>query len=208
MANPEVNESVQKLSDCEASGKHVKQPGVKCPYCGWQVAAQMPKKRKAPRKVNNRSKGSPTRDNQKQKLYNAEREAFKGLPCNELHDLSVADCQAFIDKIVNSRWWRGRYTLLSSPEVKSGKGARWATARPYEHSIVLPLWARKPWVMLHELAHYAPEYKRIGRRFRIASHGPEFAKEYLALVERWIGKKEADLLRAAYKTNRVKYRVG
>lgn len=152
-------------------------------------------------------KGDPTRDNQKQKLYNAEREAFKGLPCDELHDLSVADCQAFIDKIVNSRWWKGRYTLSTLPEVKSGKGARWATARYGEHSIVLPLWARKPWVMLHELAHYASRHKR-GSNKTIAPHGPQFAKEYLALVERWIGKKEADLLRATYKTKRVKYRVG
>lgn len=149
------------------------------------------------------------RDNQRSKLYKAEGEAFEGFLCDELNDLTVDDCQAFINKIMHSRWFRSRYGTHQPPRVKSGKGARWATARYRERSIVLPLWARKPWVMLHELAHYAVRWTdSFAGADCTAHHGPEFAKEYLALVRRWIGKEEADALRAAYKKNRVKYRVG
>lgn len=152
---------------------------------------------------------SGARDNQRQRIYNSERDAFETkFPCDELHGLSVEECQEYIDKIVNSRWWKGRYNLRMSPRIKSGKGARHATARRGEHSIVLPLWARKKWVMLHELAHYACHYTPQSFRKSLAPHGPEFAKEYLALIQRWVGKEEADALRTSYKKNRVKYRVG
>lgn len=148
------------------------------------------------------------RDSQRSKVYKAERKALEGLPCDELHDLSVQECQEIVDKVVSSRWWQGRYgMMLTPPTVKAGQGARWATARLHEHTIVLPLWARKQWVILHELAHYAVRAP-LSPYLKVAAHGPEFCKEYLALVKRWIGPEEAKALKASFKARRVKSRVG
>lgn len=147
------------------------------------------------------------RDSQRSKLYRAERKALEGLPCDELRGLSVEECQGVIDDIVLSRWWERRYgPMFTPPRVKAGQGARWATARHHEHTIVLPLWARKQWVIVHELAHYAVRAP-LSPYKDVASHGPEFAKEYLALVKRWIGADEAQKLKASFKEHRVKSRV-
>lgn len=150
------------------------------------------------------------RDNQRAKLYKAEREAFKGkFPCDELHDWSVEDCQRYVDKIQKSKWWKKRCRFYPRIIVGDGRGHRRAVAYHMTLSrnpgIALPLWSRKEWVILHELAHHLVYGHHPNGS---AAHGREFAKEFLALVRRWLGPEEAKALKAAFKANRVKSRVG
>lgn len=151
------------------------------------------------------------RDNQRSKLYAAEREAFEGnYPCDETPGYSVAECQEIVDKITHSRWWAGRYDGKLDVKVHDGRGFRSATAYPWGPDIYLPLWARKEWVICHELAHvglYRLEVYKYSYENHSASHGPEYAKEYLAIVKRWIGKEEAEELRQSFKSGRVKFRA-
>jgi hypothetical protein len=63
---------------------------------------------------------------------------------------------------------------------------------------MLPLFARNPWVMLHEMAHVLTPDEH-------ASHGPEFAGVVLFLVETVLGKDSGRALRAAYRDRRVRY---
>lgn len=152
-----------------------------------------------------------TRDNQRSKLYKAEREAFEGkYPCDETPGYSVAECQEIVDKITHSRWWAGRYDGKLDVKIHAGKGFRRAVAYPWGPDIYLPLWARKEWVICHELAHvglYRKEVYRFLYEDHSASHGPEFAKEYIAVVRRFIGAEEARALKAVFKKNRIKARA-
>lgn len=140
--------------------------------------------------------GRRTRDNRRQKLYSAERKAFgEGVQYK-----TVDECQARVDKITHSRWWRSRYGFRPNVTVKPGKGHRRATASPGTLVIQLPRWARSDWVICHELAHLIQP--RVS-----AFHGPEFCREYLALVNRWIGREAAQKLRKSFVNYHVKYRV-
>lgn len=160
----------------------------------------------------NQLRENQSRDNQRKRIYDSEHEAFeKGrFKTDELKDLSVAECQAYVDKVCESKWFIRRYGRPLQIEVRPGKGHRSATADPDRMVMQLPLWSRKPSVMLHELAHFVIDemyYVRdLGFGAMPAWHGPEFAKEFLALVQRFMGKEEADALRTAYKNKRVKYR--
>lgn len=159
------------------------------------------------------------RDNQRQRVYDAERLAFPNdrFDSDKLKDLSVEDCQKIVNKITHSNWWTNRYGgMMKAPsnvEVCAGQGFKNAVAYTETNTIYLPLWARKMSVILHELAHIAIEDRRAFSYYilydppPIAAHGPEFAKEFLALVQRWMGKEEAKALREGYKAKRVKYRV-
>ncbi len=145
---------------------------------------------------------SRPRDNQRAKVYRAERKALNF----NVQYRTVAECQARVDQITGSRWWWGRYghhprAALSMVEVKPGKGHRNATAdaRPYGGVLQLPLWARSDVVICHELAHIVTKPH--------AAHGPEFAREFIALVDRWISKEAGRSLRQAFKAERVRYRV-
>ena len=162
--------------------------------------------------MGNRLREGQARDNQRSKIYAAEHAAFDGkFPCDELHNLSVAQCQAFVDRVTHSSWWAKRYGKTCDVEVRPGKARRHASASPKLMVTWLPRWSRKPWVMLHELAHIAVDEilfnKYSGFGEIPAWHGPEFAKEYLALIKRFIGNDEAAALRAEYKSHRVKYRT-
>jgi putative metallohydrolase (TIGR04338 family) len=76
-------------------------------------------------------------------------------------------------------------------------GGAWA--RRSTGTVCLAPWARRPHVILHELAHLlTPD--------RHAAHGPEFAKAFIALARRF----EPDLapnLVAEFRAARVRTRV-
>lgn len=145
------------------------------------------------------------RDNQRQRVYDAEREAFNPLMEKGTPDLpTVADCQALVDRIVYSRWWNGQ--LRTNPDmavvfgnvtVSDGRGRRRGGVAGLD--IAMPGWTRHTYYLLHEIAH-------VMTPMRYAWHGPEFCRNYLALVDRWMGKDAGRALRAEFKTKRVRYR--
>src|SRR5262245_5192050 len=100
------------------------------------------------------------RDAQRSRLYRAEDNAF-GNPTAAFYKVAnepfetVKNCQDQIDRITSSEWWKARIgrSRPSAIAVTDGRGARRATAREFGRVVNLPRWARKRWVILHELAH-------------------------------------------------------
>ena len=124
------------------------------------------------------------RDNQRSRLYKAERAAWNC--CYPVKSLSLDDCKRLVKKAA-------RFTDGPTPSVLDGRGRRSAWGSWY--NIKLPRWARTRWIILHEYTHAITSDK----------HGPSFAKTYLALVRRFIGHTEGEILKIAYKQYRVKY---
>jgi putative metallohydrolase (TIGR04338 family) len=142
------------------------------------------------------------RDFQRSRVYAAERE-LDGTPTHR----KLAECQAFVDKVLRSKWWRSRGGE-SGIVVEDGRGRSRAcyqsgffsmTGRGIRPPVVkLPRWARSELVILHELAHSLTN----GGPW----HGREFARNFLALVGRFMGREAATALRESYRKHRVKYR--
>lgn len=166
---------------------------------------------RAPAPPKPRRKPRP-RDYQRSKVYRAEREA--GLvtyddPPPELE--TVESCEEFVRRIVATDAWRKLGGWHGRIVVRPGFGATSARGggRGGGVQLTLPRWARKPAVILHELAHALTYHQRsaagaTGRRF--AAHGREFCANYLALVRLRLGPAAEAKLRAAFRANRVRFR--
>jgi len=152
---------------------------------------------------------SAPRDNQRSKLYKAENEAFDKHPASEVYKGkdSLEKCQQLVDKLVKeSKWFKKHWGEVIEVKVKPGKGHRRATGSrymvgwcgQYKGIIQLPLWSRKTWVVLHELSHVITPNNK-------ASHGWEFAQNYLKLVKHIMGKEAESALKESFKKHRVKY---
>lgn len=145
------------------------------------------------------------RDSQRSKLYSAENTAFKR--SGEPEFKTVEECQAYIDKVLSSVWFKKHWRLRQA-KVRPGKGYRKAVWYGYGYDrnkrgdeggiVQLPKWARKRWVILHELSHGLTPNEE-------ASHGWKFARNYLKLVKHFLGQEEEKKLKEAFKNKRVKY---
>jgi len=130
-------------------------------------------------------------DSQRNKLYTAEREAFEGHKADE----NLTPDEALE---LTARVWRASGALASTPGVrfsrKKGLGA--AHYSPWCHRITYHPDSIHAWVVVHEVSH---AIEREG-----ASHGPEFARAYLAAVERTFGFEARELLGAAFRKHKVR----
>lgn len=146
---------------------------------------------------------SPARDTQCSKLYKWERTCFDDWPAGARADpaMALAECETLIDKAwrLHSPRLRAGSTAraFSVPKVTDGRRARNATGS--YRRITLPRWSRCLPVVLHELAHAL----MTSGIYRLAAHGPEFARVYIELLVRYCGRDRADLLASA-KAARVK----
>lgn len=144
------------------------------------------------------------RDSQRSKVYKAEWDALH--PISAMYP-EVADVQAFVDRIQRSRWFKKRWPRMLRIIVLDGRGRRRGGGK-YRGlgmgTIKLPRWTRSSYYILHELAHVLTT-RMYG--LRAADHGPEFCSIYMALIKRWMGPDAAALLRSAYKSSRVKWRL-
>lgn len=140
------------------------------------------------------------RDSQRSKVYAAEGEALGRLKTDYT---SVAECQAYLDKVTSSAWFKRHYGTGYSITVQSGAGYRRATSYGGKRGrIQLPRWARKRWVIIHEVAHNVTKAKH-GES--IAAHGWQFAGIYLTLVTHYLGKEDGDRLKVAFKKHKVRF---
>lgn len=140
------------------------------------------------------------RDAQKSKAYAAE----SHLPDRWTNIFgSNADAQAWVDNILADRWFRQRWQHPRRLHVATGRNLN---GRSFGGTVTLSPAGRNPVVALHEIAHEV-----VGADYRVpdarASHGPEFCATFLFLVEHYIGKEAAGLLREGFRVNKVRYRV-
>ncbi len=141
------------------------------------------------------------RDSQRQKLYNAERQALGG----GMNYPRIQDCQAVVDMICKSRFWKsllrrnGKNWLIEerihcAPVKKGAHTASWNESDRYIH---LPKTSFTQWVIIHELAHAATASEA-------AFHGPEFTRTYLQLVKRFMGRRPYERLLAEFRRTKVR----
>lgn len=128
----------------------------------------------------------------------------------------VAECQAYYDELLRSTWWKHRWPHIKKVRIKDGRGTRKArgslkidffaeqsgsmefTIRSTASALInLPRWARREWVMLHELAHsVTPD--------SLPAHGPDFAANYLTLIHHKLGRDAEQQLLDAFIEHRVR----
>lgn len=150
----------------------------------------------------------PDRDNQKAKLYLAERAAFGAEFTAVLGDGSIEAAARYAEHIVASDTWlrlRKQHGGLrpdgtcwireAGIEVKPKNGGR---ALGGGRRIQLPAWARSKAVILHELAHCL-----VGGG---VGHNWPFARAFADLCGMFLGEDARKALHAAYKLHRVKHR--
>src|SRR5262245_65586651 len=139
------------------------------------------------------------RDMQRAKPYRAEREAFPGFSSGT-EVMEFADACRYVAMVWRSPWTRRTFPLAvhAVPRVKDGRGTRIARGGLYR--INLPRWARTKPVMLHEIAHSLTV-----DRLDEGVHGRTFARNFLALVQHFLGRDAAKALRASFRKHRVRY---
>jgi putative metallohydrolase (TIGR04338 family) len=145
------------------------------------------------------------RDSQRGKVYKAERILNSHPKAMERFE-TIPEVDVFVKKVLGSSYTRKHFARLNSLTISDGRGRRNASAYGYRE-ISLPRWARTRWTILHELAHIYASYKYKRVDIAIAAHGREFCKIYLQLVQHFISKEAADILKKSFREHRVKYQI-
>lgn len=138
---------------------------------------------------------SSTRDNQRQRLYDAEDAAMVAVEgwCRK-QTIANDDLQAYVDTMLAHQVVQRRWGLRRIRVGLTHDGAR---ATHLGSEIRLGVGTRNPWVICHEVAHcLTPSH--------VASHGPEFAGIYLFLVKTFIGAPAAVALRQSFVERKVR----
>src|SRR4051812_8435020 len=114
------------------------------------------------------------RDNQRQRVYDAERDIKFG--SDRLDDINLL--QKYVNRITKSAWYRKRTAKNADAfrwaeiQVLDGRGRRKACGSRWSGYIKMPCWSRSVLITLHEVAHVCqPQIS--------AGHGREFCKIYL-----------------------------
>lgn len=148
------------------------------------------------------------RDNQRSRLYAAERAAFdyaKTAP-----DFKTLDeCEEFLNKFISGKVFQRHFPYVKHWKIvlRSGRGSRTALAdrRVIDgvecHCITLPKWSRRKSVILHELAHHINDAEN--RDVPYAAHGWQYAEIFLDLVRRGIGVEAQKALKNEFKARKV-----
>ena len=134
------------------------------------------------------------RDNQKAKVYKAERilQDHK----SSMKPMTIGECQKFVNRVLARKAiikiYGKRYIA-----VERGKGGGRASGSAYSGRVItLGVWARQPVVILHEIAHHLAGLD--------AEHGPHYASVMLKLVRSVLGKEAYETLLGSYAYNRVR----
>lgn len=146
------------------------------------------------------------RDNQKQRLYDAESGSgpkskvaekllTNGKRVESTGSVSIEACQSYVDYVTTAAWFQSRWGRRHFTVRHKVYGR--ATASTWSGHISLPPWSREETAILHEIAHHLTSD-------RYADHGPEFAGVLLTLVRYMKGAEAAKMLRASFRRHRVK----
>lgn len=135
------------------------------------------------------------RDNQRQRLYNAENVAHLAATGSHYRQtIPNAELQPFVDAVLARRAvvnrWPGK-TIT----VKLGRSS--AHTDYYGTEITLGVTMRNEWVVLHEIAHCLTPISA-------AHHGPEYVGVLLFLAKTVLGKDAHDTLSEQFRRHKVK----
>ena len=137
------------------------------------------------------------RDTQRHRVYKSDTALMaiaKPLP-------TVEEVERYVKRVFGMKRVQAAFpSCRTLPEVKDGRGRRRAGGS--SAMITIPLWARNEAVVLHELAHTVCQ--RTHGRW-VAGHGWQYCAIYLTLTLHGMGREAHDVLKAAFKANRVRY---
>lgn len=142
------------------------------------------------------------RDYQRSKVYRAERTAHKYLKIGRRLS-GIKEARTYVAAILRTRWWNNRSRVhevrVIATHSSYGDAKAWDENINYRRVgfIVLPRWAYMEITVLHELAHLMPGGD---------DHGPGFVWNMCELVARFVGRKEAKMLRLAFEAAGVEWR--
>lgn len=130
-------------------------------------------------------------DSQRNKLYTAEREAFGGHKENE----NLTPDEALE---LTARVWRAAGKIGSMVGVRFSRKINYGAAHytTWLNQITYHPDSIRAFVVVHEVTHAIED---VG-----AWHGPEFARAYLALVEKAFGFEARERLGAAFRKHKVR----
>lgn len=130
-------------------------------------------------------------DEQQARVYEAEATVPDGREFT-----TVPECQAYVDQVLASEFWRRRFPRYTRVTVKDGRGRWHGVANKPKRELLLPRVSRNERAILHELAHVVTS-------LRFAPHGPEFARTYVDLVRAIKGDAAARVLLEAFDRHDV-----
>ena len=133
------------------------------------------------------------RDYQRQSLYDWESKY------HSVKKLSFEECEALIKKVFQEQRKNYRPMFRKVPRLGDGRGRRVACAEIYQHRIKLPLWARTPEVVLHEVTHLL-----IPPSEDTPAHGKEFLACMINLWEIYAGY-DAEVIKTTAKEAGLKF---
>jgi putative metallohydrolase (TIGR04338 family) len=141
------------------------------------------------------------RDSQRSKCYEAEEKVSRG----DVYT-SLAQIKQYLARIFATQWLKKRYPEAMRFEVRDGRSHRRAKGSGRDNTcfLNLPRDFRYQLIILHELAHGLCQL-RYGRT--VAGHGREFCAIYYSLVVRFMGRDAGAALAAAFREQRVKFRL-
>lgn len=142
------------------------------------------------------------RDAQRSKVYAAERAVDWKLYSIEadvpVEDGSIEAAARYIKRVMATETWKkvcGKAnTVRKQVDVVAGAGSNASANR-----VTLSRWGRRPWVILHELAHVATD---VG-----ANHHWPFCATYVELVSMFVSRAAADALEAEFKRKGIRFRA-
>jgi putative metallohydrolase (TIGR04338 family) len=139
------------------------------------------------------------KDMQRKKVY-ASDDATK--PFDTADVSSVADIERYVKRVWASKRMQEACPKMGMhpPQVLDGRGRRRAGGS--SQMITMPKWSRREGIVLHELAHTIT-HRQWG--YKVAGHGWQYCEIYLKLVLYMMGRPAHDALKAAFKTNRVRF---
>lgn len=126
------------------------------------------------------------RDSQRQRLYDWEHERIRA---HDRRARSLAECQELVDRVRSDA---GLRRPIHVGDGRGSKRARWILA---DRRIELPLWARRRYVVLHEMAHAICDERHAQTETRetIAAHGAEYLRIYVDLLVAHLGFERRSL---------------
>jgi putative metallohydrolase (TIGR04338 family) len=121
--------------------------------------------------------------------------------------VTVVATQRFVEATLSSTWWKTHCPDITAVVVRGcghagANSPAWHTWAPGPaggaHTVNLPRWARRPSIVLHELAHAAVAPLQLR-----APHGRMFARAWVELVAEHVGADKALVLRRALRDEGV-----
>lgn len=140
---------------------------------------------------------------------NVLRDSYRGRVASAEIDVRLppADFKALVTlraRVLRSQWWGKHEATPAASGTMTAGGRRWATGGCLDHEDIASMIYRKNPALhlLHALAHYTVAYDETRQL-----HGPEFARAYLVIVQRFLGREAKEDLMVAFATHKVKTRT-